>query len=68
MVDLKLLQIDCLEALATNIKEQASVAPTTSTAKLGKQAKGVQHPSVEAAEAIALLAEADSLAAELVYE
>jgi hypothetical protein len=69
MVDLKLLHIDCLEALASHIKEQSSVAtPATSSAKLAKQAKAAQQTTPEPAEVTALLKEADNVAAELVYE
>lgn len=68
MVDLKLLQMDCLEALAAIIKEQASIASTTSGARRAKEVKAAQPPFEEPAEVASLLAEADKLAVDLVAE
>lgn len=66
LVDLKLLQMDCLEGLAATLDEQAAAgAPQPSTKKKAKAGKAAASMPEEAA---ALLAEADALAAELVAE
>ena len=76
MVDLKLLQVDCLEALADNLREQAAAAAAAggaaAAAAVGKKRppKGKQQQpaaaAVEPEEVAVLLQEADRLAGELI--
>lgn len=63
LVDLKLLQMDCLEALAAAVKQQATPAGSSSTAAAATTGKG--QPGVDPEESRMLLGEAELLAAEL---
>jgi hypothetical protein len=64
-VDLKLLQIDCLEALAANLQQQAAAGKAPA-------ASGKKKPKLTAdgspAEVAVLLADADRLAAEILAD
>lgn len=64
-VDLKLLQIDCLEALAANLQEQAAAGKATTIAgkKKSKLAEGGTP-----AEVAVLLGDADKLAVEILAD
>jgi len=74
LVDLKLLQMDCLEGLAAALREAAAATTPPAAAagkkhaKKSKQAPAAGGGAAEPEEVSRLLAEAEQLAAELVVD